>query len=558
MLRREAVGISLAFLALLSACGGKSDDKSVKSVSRLTHGYVVDEAGGKIAGARVCSGASGSCVASDGNGQFALTMQADAQGSLVANVSAPGYTSVSRRFSVVTDIGSFFLRKLDAVATVTMPTSTQDPVEISFSRDGGNMKLAIRAQSLIDASGKLVTGDVEVNLGGWNGYSDPSSYPGALFAEGANTGVKLYTYGMAHIEIYQDGNKLQVSPGEHLVWTVQEPNDQSRGAFLSADTSAPTPNLYSLSETTGQWHLEGTLDGNIMAYDKNSATFTMKLPHLSSWNADGTQGGTGGCISGYVYSPCDTTAKVPMVGKLITLWTMSFEETRLWYPSVQGQGTDLNGRYCVNIPIRQPTSGASGNNLPNTQKAWYFVAARGNWRDTSMTNPYASHGECFGESSPAGNCEAQWQYYHDDYYSYFCSRCVCNDCFSSDLGQYERQNQANDAYLRNDPAHPYQELQVSGAATADLTADGPMYGPQGTPNCFNPDACAQAPDVYMTDSKCPSIQVSSLKVTDPCINATTGKRMTSAQGDACGYSGFACCDSATTKFHCADFVCIQN
>ncbi|MCB9732005.1 MAG: carboxypeptidase regulatory-like domain-containing protein [Deltaproteobacteria bacterium] len=286
-LRTPPACVRLAVCALLAlaACG---DDGSTSPRTGLT-GTVVDTTGAPLAGVAVAFGDVTATTGADGT----FTLDAPAA-SGVASFTLADHVAVQRPVTVHDGARS----RLDA----TLAAEAQ-PVAVDISSGGvaagaRNARVEIEAGDLVSPRGTFVTGAVQVYLT----PLDPSvpaeldAYPGDFSAETmAGASVMLETFGVMDVTIRQNGEKLDVAPGETL--TVRFP--------APAGNTAPpaVAGLWSFDEARARWVEEGSA-----SYDAETHTFVAELPHLSPWNIDNPTEVT--CVVGKV---ADATG-APVVG----------------------------------------------------------------------------------------------------------------------------------------------------------------------------------------------------------------------------------------------------
>lgn len=270
--RRSLVLLALAALSL-AACGG--DETPVGGPTTTApralegvFGTVVDTAGAPVARALVRVGDTS--ATSDAAGAFRLEV-APGTG-LVASVRAAGHLPVF----LTVDVHSGAASRIDATL---MPMAAPVVVDVTEGGEASGSRgsgVAIPAGALVDATGGVVSGEVEVFLTPFDpsNAAEFAAYPGALTAE--QTGgevVQLQTYGVLDVTIMKDGEELQVADGATVTARIPIP------AGL-ADPPA-TVGLWSFDEERGIWIEEGTA-----TLDADAGVYVAELPHLSPWNAD--------------------------------------------------------------------------------------------------------------------------------------------------------------------------------------------------------------------------------------------------------------------------------
>ncbi|HET6343620.1 MAG TPA: hypothetical protein VFH51_01760, partial [Myxococcota bacterium] len=376
--------------------------------------------------------------------------------------------------------------------------------------------LSIGPGDLVDReSGAPVHGDFNVTMTLWNPAESLTSAPAVLLADspGAGAPTPLVSFGMAQLELTQNGNRLQVAPGAQLDLHLREP--AAAQSAMTRPALRGMPNLYSLDEVSGLWHLEGTVDSGALAYDAATGTFSARLPHLSNWNVDipaDQVALTPTCVQGTVKNSCPAAAGAPLADSNVTVWFMGFEQLKDLHAK-----SDANGHYCIGDYLS--FIGSQGK-----QNVRYFVSGA-SYTDTSMfsggtQNPYPA--SCF-------DCEKTGETFDDRGYTYsWCSDCSCNDCMDADTA-------ASGLTSGNAIYYP-----TTGAGSAVLA---------GHTSCSQGN-CVQLQDVALAGPAC-AVPGTVPPPADPC-QAATAKFL----GDTCVPGDVCCSDSGAGGLTCADYLCV--
>lgn len=377
--------LSCTGLALVG-CNGATKT-AADSIS--IYGQVRTEAGLGLAGVQVCFVGGKMCATSDANGNYKAPYDNKSPEPVVVQFSKAGFARrVARMHNATIAQAGMVLRAVDSATRVTLPKDGEAAVSVSVVHDDAKTTLSIGPSALVDALGALAAGDANVSLTFFHPLRPLQAAPAALEAEDGNAVKGLITWGMADIEIEQNGALLQVAPNQTLGWHVTEPAAIAQTLSPNAALVMPVPDLYSLNANTGLWHLEGSAKSGAVAYDQATTTVQTKLPHLSSWNIDSDAGPAwGGCVTGRIVDPCGK----PVANKAITIWYLGFEQLKDWTGTVTG----ADGTFCT------PTYLSSFNVTGNKLNINYFVAGAGSIADTSMCNPApASCFNCVDEQAP--------------------------------------------------------------------------------------------------------------------------------------------------------------
>jgi hypothetical protein len=488
------------------ACSDSNNPKVATANEISIFGQVQTEAGLPIAGATVCFPAKSACVTTDADGKYATPYDNKIAEPLVVNFQAPGYARRTARLHNATGSQApMALRQLDKQVTVALPTGTQAAVDVTVVRDDAQSTLSVPADALVDNNGTPAVGNANVRRTFWHPLNPLVSAPGNLVAETDNGGRKsLETYGMADIEVEQNGALLQVAPGKTLGWSIAEPNAVRQALSPNNDVYNALPDLYSLSTTTGLWHLEGTAATGALTFDANTGIIATRLPHLTSWNVDADAGPKwGGCISGRLVDPCGK----PVAATDFTVWFLGYEQLKDW----TGNRSNDDGTFCV------PTYLSSFNVTANRLNINYFISGADSYTNTTMCNPAPA--SCF-------NCV--------DQNPNFSTMGWCSNCFLDPAG-------IQPAAAGTEPPTYYSN--TCNAPSIDLVP----YSSCGANNCAN------VGDIVLASATCganPPNKTTPAPPPDPCA-AGKGKSL----GQECAQNDICCPHDSLV---CEDELCVPN
>jgi hypothetical protein len=155
-----------------------------------------------------------------------------------------------------------------------------DVGKVEIVREGA-LSLEFEPGDLVLATGKEVTGAVDVVVTTIDprerGHIDaaPARLEGVT-ASGAQVG--LISYGMLEVEMWQDGKKVQVRPGQ----TVKTSMNVTGGMPIEAGDAIP---MWHHDTDLGLWVQERGTDARVLELDGELVAVT-ELPHFSAWNFD--------------------------------------------------------------------------------------------------------------------------------------------------------------------------------------------------------------------------------------------------------------------------------
>lgn len=486
------------------ACSGGSGSSESAADAIGVFGQVKAEDGTAISGAQVCFVSNGNCITTDASGNFKKAYDNTVAEPVIVQFSKPGYArKVVRMRNSDTSQAGVVLRQVDTLTTITLPAAGASAVVVEALHDDSRSALIIGANALVDASGAPAVGNANVSLTYFHPLQSLQTAPAALNAENGNAIKGLFTWGMADIEIEQNGALLQVAPGQTLGWDILEPPTVAQTLSPNGPISLPLPDLYSLNPNTGLWHLEGTAASGAVSYDANSTTVMTKLAHLSSWNVDSDASAAfGGCVSGRIIDPCGN----PIPNKAITVWYLGLEQLKDWTGTVTG----TDGTFCTETYL------SSWNIAGGDLNINYFVAGADSYTNTTMCNPApAACFTCVDEAPPYSTMG-------------WCTNCDLDPTSSQPAngGTEAPTYYTNTCNAPSINLVPYSSCSAGGCnALGDIT--------------LNDAACATTIGTSTTTTTTTS--------TDPCISGT-GKGL----GQPC-HQYDVCCPRT---LQCLDFLCV--
>lgn len=309
-----------AFLGLLvasAACSSSSSSGGLPADQTVTalRGTIKSAAGQPLAGVTVRAG--GVTATSNAQGRFDLRAPA---GKATARFAKDGFVDGVRVVTLVDGRPT----QLDVTLLPLAPAIPLDATtggSVTGARTAG---LVAPANAFVDASGRPVTGTVDVHLT----PLDPSvaaeraAAPGFVAVPSGGTAM-LESFGMMDVTVKQGDQKLQVAAGKELEVRIPAP----------AGGGAPEPSmpLWSYDEDKGAWIEEG-----VATYDAATKTYVGKAKHMSMWNADKVYLAT--CICGLVKEKGGAVLPGARV-----------EADGLSYLGSSSTNTGLDGRFCVAV-----------------------------------------------------------------------------------------------------------------------------------------------------------------------------------------------------------------
>jgi hypothetical protein len=306
-----AVAVAIVFSA--QACGSSKSSSSPTAVG----GRVTDSTGAVLAGVAVSAGTASATTGADGT----YVLDVSPQANLVVAFSKSGYLPSSKPVDAAAG-------KTSNVAAALMPVAAPLPLDATA---GGTVagtrgsSLTMAPAALVDANGAPVSGMVQVSLTPF----DPSvrgelaAYPGSLVGStNGGTASLLHTYGVLDVTVTQNGQPVQVAPGQTATVTIP---------VAPSSNLPPTQDLWSFNMATGIWDHEGTAQ-----LASTGDAYTAQLAHFSYHNIDAQiVTGQATCVTGLVV---DATGK-PISGAYVSPNLGASTDGLIT--------TDSNGRYCT-------------------------------------------------------------------------------------------------------------------------------------------------------------------------------------------------------------------
>ncbi len=269
---------SIGLLCL--ACGDDDGGGPPSQAITVVFGTVSAAGGGNLSGVSVTGG--GASTSTDGNGKYQL--EAASGSRVVLTFRMSGHLEARRTVEV--------LEEMPVALEVTLvPEVEPEPLDAD---QGGSVsstrgaKMTAPPGAFVSPEGMSVGGMVEVSLTPLD-PSDPEELSGVTGRfvgrmAGAETTL-LESWGMLDVTVRQDGETLQVAPGQALEIEVPAPSGATDPPAMVA--------LWSFDEAANEWVQEGTA-----TYDAGSKTYKASISHMSPWNCD--QPITATCITGLV------------------------------------------------------------------------------------------------------------------------------------------------------------------------------------------------------------------------------------------------------------------
>ncbi len=315
--RTWARAASVATVALaLGACSSTKSSPPGPAATTVS-GVVTDPTGMVLAGVTATAGGVSTTTAS--NGTFSLNVGSHA--SVVVDFTKSGYLESSKALTVPAGKDSH-------VSAVLMAMAMAMPLDST----AGGMVMGARGASLmagpgafVAPDGSAVTGMVQVALTpltpGMPG--ELAAYPGALVGSMSGGAPSLLqTYGVLNVTAMQNGQEIQVAPGQTVTVTIPV-------TAPASGTLPQTQDLWSYNVATGMWDHEGTAQLSGSAY-------TAQLSHFSFHNIDGAiVSGMATCVTGIVVDKSGN----PVAGADVSPSEGASIDTLIT--------TDSSGRYCT-------------------------------------------------------------------------------------------------------------------------------------------------------------------------------------------------------------------
>jgi hypothetical protein len=317
--------------AAAGGTGGAAGAGGNSSLAIVTSA-VVDTSGAPLVGVTVAAAGASGITAADGT----VTLSLASAGTPVVVFTKAGYVDGCQ--AVAATLGQTSYLEVSMMAQAA--AQPLDATNGGTVAGPGGASLTAPAGAFVDATGKAVTGTVDVALTPLDptNPSQLAAYPGDLMAKRLDSSiVALHSYGVLDIDVRQNGAKLQVAAGKTLTASIP---GAAKGTLPASST------LWSFDETTGLWKEESAT-----ALQTGTNLYTATLPHLSIWNIDDAiLGGYAGCISGTVVDAHGT----PVAGA-----TVEAADSAQGVLDSAGS-TDFLGHYClITFPGAQTEVAAS-------------------------------------------------------------------------------------------------------------------------------------------------------------------------------------------------------
>lgn len=360
MLRHAITGLAAC---LLIACGGggssttttpptnTTDTPTATASAPVVSGYILDNAGGALAGARV--EASGQSLVTGADGSYSFSLNA-ATTTTVVLVKKSGYATTAKELPVATGSSTQMNIKLfaDQVSTSFNATSaTSIPV--------GSARVQIPANAIKTASGADYAGTVNVGAS----YYSPDTVQGVQAFAGPYIGIDaagvvspIISMGFMEVKLTDAaGNPLQLKAPATLTFP---PSSNSGSA-----TSVP---LWFYDESQKIWKNEGE------ATRQTDGSFQGTVAHFTLWNADfkGATATIKGCFRNANGQPIDN---VGPVGVRTTGWSST--------PWVVNANNSVPGDFTIiNVPANLPLEFYSAASPPTFAAVAIPAIAQGQTR----------------------------------------------------------------------------------------------------------------------------------------------------------------------------------
>ena len=288
MTSRWKAAMAMVGLAWLVGCGGGDGDAPPPTPPAATVATVQVAAlaldGSSLAGVSVTANGSAP-VLTDAAGRAELTVANDVD--LILAFSKSGLASQVKVLHVPAGVSRSEFR-----ATLVPRQAALTVSDIALGgtvRGKDGTRATFPAGSLVDASGAVVSGAIQMQLTPINVLADTSAFPGRFAGtQGGAAPVGIVSYGTAEFHPTQNGGKLQIAPGKSV--TIEIPMYADRHTDGSAVRLGQSIPLWSLNEGTGLWTQEGT--GTVVANADSPTGLALRaeVSHFSWWNCDDLSG----------------------------------------------------------------------------------------------------------------------------------------------------------------------------------------------------------------------------------------------------------------------------
>lgn len=206
--------------------------------------------------------------------------------SLVVQVQADGY--VPQSVVVGADGSRLALLKLKTASRATIVQDIAQPG--AFQEHYLQARVSYGPGAFVRADGQPATGRATLAITPWDitQAADMDAFPGRRMARGpGGTTVRLISFGMINFHFEQDGQPLQLAPGQTAEISMHLPvATDEKGEPLVPGQKIP---LWHFDEAAGLWVQEG--EGEVYALDESGSALGVRarVSHFSSWNWDRVQ-----------------------------------------------------------------------------------------------------------------------------------------------------------------------------------------------------------------------------------------------------------------------------
>jgi hypothetical protein len=275
--------VLLVLSSVLVACNSEVVKPPPAKTLKIT-AQTVSLEGSALSGVNVKNVATGSSVTTDAGGSALLEVGLGSDVTLEFKKSG-----FANQFKVVNiPAGS-----TNASVTATLiPRDAALPIpDIALGgavlgRDGASA--VFPEGSLVNSSGAVVTGAVEVNVTPVNVLNQTDAFPGSFEGISGGTTSSIVSFGTVEFVPTKNGEKLQVAPGKKVLIEIPMYADKNtNGSSVVLGQKIP---LWSLNETTGVWLQEG--EGTVVANPNSPTGFALRaeVSHFTWWNCDDISG----------------------------------------------------------------------------------------------------------------------------------------------------------------------------------------------------------------------------------------------------------------------------
>ncbi len=272
---------------------------------------------------------NGRSASTDSNGFYSFSGLTEGV-TIIARFSKDGFASTTKAFTIEEDDSTpGCVIMAPAAQTVTLNVDTEDQTARS-----GDSAVTIETGSLVDQDGNPVTGMIELTAT----FIDPSTdevmaFPGAFedAMDDGNNEVTLESFGFAIYELTQDGEPIDLAPGQTA--TIEYVLPDNAQSDFSIDDTIP---LWEFDEDTAMWIESGVGTVGLASDSSGRLAWFAEVPHFSAWNCDAPLSAKH-CITGRVLAD-----GVPVNGAQISAVGISYNGTST-------ARTDANGEFCVDV-----------------------------------------------------------------------------------------------------------------------------------------------------------------------------------------------------------------